>query len=137
MAATLTSAACLIFAVGVAIVGGKGLPATALWGGLVIFTLLSGVCGWMLIRLLRNVRANNGKTTMPEWFIQVFGVVFLVGICIIAIADGIPWFFTEALGVVIAMIGIHRLVRVPTADDCKDENKEGKEGNEGDRIPQA
>jgi hypothetical protein len=32
----------------------------------------------MLVRVLRNVRARNGRTTMPVWFIQAFGAMLLV-----------------------------------------------------------
>jgi hypothetical protein len=126
MAATLTSAACFAVAAGVAIVGAKGVPTAALWGCLVVFGVLSGVCGWILIRLLRNARAENGRTTMPEWFIQIFGVILFVAICRVAIAEGRPLLFAEALGVALSMIGIRGLLRVPNGDDHEDENGEGK-----------
>lgn len=113
MAATLTSILCLALAVGVAIIGGKELPATALWGCLAIFTFFSLASGWMLIRLLRNVRARNGRTTMPEWFIQAFGVVLLAAICVVAFTERRPLLLGEAMGVAVAMMGIRSLLRAP------------------------
>jgi hypothetical protein len=53
---------------------------------------------------------------MPVLFIQLFGVVFLVGICVAAVANGKPLLFGQAFGVALAMIGIRRLLRQSTSD---------------------
>ena len=111
MVAALTSFACLAILVGVAIVGPAGLPVFALWGSVAIFTPLSFASGWMLVRLLRNVRANNGRTMMPEWFIQGFGILLLASICVIAFTERSPLLLCETVGVAIAMIGIRRALR--------------------------
>jgi hypothetical protein len=116
MAATFASVACLAIVIGVAIVGGKGVPASALWGCLVVFTLFSLATSWMLVRLLRNARARNGKTTMPEWFIQAFGVLMLAAIGLVAVTQRNPLFFCEACGVALAMVGIRSLLRAPSKD---------------------
>lgn len=117
LAGAIVSAACFLLAVGVAIVGVDDMPISPLYGCIAIFGLLTSVCGWMLIRLLRRQRAANGRTVMPEWFIQLAGIVFLIGICAIAILRGIPWLFGEALGVAVAMIGIRVLLRQSLPDE--------------------
>ncbi|MEM7558628.1 MAG: hypothetical protein AAF394_05865 [Planctomycetota bacterium] len=111
LAGTIVSAACFLLAVGVAIVGVDDMRTSPLYGCIAIFGLLTAVCGWMLIRMLRRQRAANGRTVMPEWFIQLAGIVFLIGICVIAVLGRIPWLFSEALGVALAMIGIRVLLR--------------------------
>ncbi len=109
--AAAASSACFLLSVGVAIVGPDNLPIGPLCGCLAVFGLLSITSGWILIRLLRRQRANNGKTVMPEWFIQFFGGVFLLAICITAVANNEPWLFGEAIGVAVAMIGIRVMLR--------------------------
>lgn len=109
--AATASSACFLLAVGVAIVGPDNVPIGPLCGCLVIFGLLSITSGWILIRLLRRHRANNGKTVMPERFIQLFGVAFLIAICIAAVANEKPWLIGEAVSVAMAMIGIRVLLR--------------------------
>jgi|GEM_PF-5612585 len=48
---------------------------------------------------------------MPEWFIQMFGIVFLAGICGTAIFNRQWWLMAEAAGVAFAMIGVRSLLR--------------------------
>jgi len=111
LVATIVSTACFLLVVGIAILGIDDVPAGPLYSCMAIFGVLTVVCGWMLIRLLRRHRASNGRTVMPEWFIQLFGVVFFVGICVTAIFKGQWWLFSEALGVAFAMIGVRTLLR--------------------------
>lgn len=110
---TFVSAACFLLAVGVAIVGIADAPVGPLLGCIAILGSLTGICSCVLIRLLRRQRAANGRTVMPEWFIQVFGLAFLIGICVIAIVDGVPWLWGETVGVAFAMIGIGVYVHRP------------------------
>lgn len=114
--ATLVSASCFFLAVALAIVGPKDVPAGPLLCSIAIFGLLTFVSGWFLIRLLLHLKANNQKTVMPETFIQLFGVVFLIGICVTAISDGIWWLFGEGVAIAGAMIGIRRLLRESSQD---------------------
>ncbi|XZE19626.1 hypothetical protein SH449x_004952 [Pirellulaceae bacterium SH449] len=112
--ATVISAALLFLVIGVAIVAPdrKLLGATIVC--VVIFGLLMLASGWIFIRLARDAKSVNGQTTMPEWFIQVCGAVFFVGLCFTAFFGGNLWLLPEALGVALAMIGIRRLIhRVP------------------------
>lgn len=111
LVATLVSAACLLLVIGAAIVGIIDVSSGPFLGCVAIFGPLTTVCGWMLIRMLRRRRASNGRTVMPDRFIQLFGFVFLIGICATAILNGRLWLFGEALGVALAMIGVRKLLR--------------------------
>lgn len=86
------------------------VPVGPLLGCLVVFGTLTLACGWISIRLIRKHRAANGRTVMPEWFIQAFGFVFLIGICFTALMNGRMWLFGEAVGVAFAMIGVRSLL---------------------------
>ncbi len=108
---TMVSAACMLIVIGVAIAGIIDASAGAFYGCIAIFGTVSVLCGWMLVRLLRNQRAANRRTVMPEWFIQIFGLLFLIGLCTTAILTGRLWFFGEAVGVAFAMIGIRSFLR--------------------------
>jgi hypothetical protein len=111
MSALIVSLTFLVFLVGVAIVDHKGMPVAAFFGSLVIFTLISSSSAWMLARVLLNIRAHNGSTTMPVWFIQVFGLILFAGICVVAVKERHPLLFAECAGVAFAMLGIRRLLK--------------------------
>ena len=113
MVAAFLSSTCLAVCVGIAIIRPRGLPMSALFGSLTIFALFSWASVWMLVRVLRDSRAANARTTMPEWFIQVFGALLLVGIIISAFAARRPLLLAEGLGVAVAMLGIRRLLNAP------------------------
>ena len=86
---------------------------SALFGSLAIFGLFSWASVWMLVRVLRDARAANARTTMPEWFIQVFGALVLVGVLIAAFTAQRPLLLAEGVGVSLAMLGIRRLHNAP------------------------
>ncbi len=109
-ASTLVCSAFFLVSVAIAIVAFDKAPLGPLLGCLGIFGTLTVACGWISIRLLRKHRAANGQTVMPEWFIQGFGVVFLIGICCTAMINGRMWLFGEAVGVAFAMIGVRQLL---------------------------
>jgi hypothetical protein len=113
MAAAFVSSTCLAICVGAAIIRPKGLPNSALFGSLAIFGFFAWASVWMLIRVLRDARAANARTTMPEWFIQVFGAFMLVGVVISALTAKQPLLLVEGLGVAVAMLGIRRLLNAP------------------------
>jgi len=108
---TLLMAACALANIVFLCIGGHQHPIKwVLWGtALAIVVVL--VCGWMLIRLVRDVRADNGKTVMPEWFIQGFGVFWLLFLLLVAFTDLQPWRLVEVMSIAIAMIGIRGLLR--------------------------
>jgi hypothetical protein len=119
MAAAFASSGCLAVCVAAAIIRPKGLPVSALVGSLAIFALFSWASVWMLIRVLRDARAANARTTMPEWFIQVFGAFVLVGLFIVAFTARQPLLLVEGLGVALAMLGIRRLLNAPDNEATK------------------
>ena len=111
MLGTIVSAFCLLLMLAFAMFGDDDGPAGPLYLCLAIFGTTTIVCGWILIRLLRRRRASNGRTVMPLWFIQVFGVLFLTGLCATAFFNGHRWLAAEAVGAALAMIGIRSLLR--------------------------
>ena len=119
VAAALVCAACFLIVVGIAIVAIDKAPFGPLMGCIGIFGLLTCVSGWISIRLLRKQRTANGRTVMPEWFIQIFGIVFLIGICMAAVINGQMWLLGEGVGIAIAMIGIRSLLRRPISIQAK------------------
>lgn len=120
MAASLVSCTCLAACVGVALLRIKGVPVGALWGSLAVFAVLSGASVWMLIRMLRGVRAQNGRTVMPLWFIQGFGVLVICGVVFAAVKERNLLLLVEGLGVALAMLGIRRMLKAPVtqSDDA-------------------
>jgi hypothetical protein len=116
MGGMFISVLCLTLVVGAVIVGPKGMPVAAVCGCLAIFGLLSFASAWMLVRTLRDVRAGNGTTTMPEWFIQAFGVLLFIGLCVGAVSEGRPFLFAEGVGVALSMLGIRKLIAASRVD---------------------
>jgi hypothetical protein len=125
---TLVCFACFLLSVSIAIIAIDKAPIGPLLGCLVIFGTLTLVCGWISIRLLRKYRAANGRTVMPEWFIQGFGFVFLSGICLTALMNGRMWLFGEAVGVVFAMIGVRYLLKQGRSDNGAANNPMDRSG---------
>jgi hypothetical protein len=75
-----------------------------------IFGVLTFGSSFILLRLLSGEKAANGRTLLPEWFIQGFGVLFIAAVC------GTAWMghwmlVGGCLSVGLAMIGIRRLIR--------------------------
>ncbi|MFM7739287.1 MAG: hypothetical protein ACKO9H_07785, partial [Planctomycetota bacterium] len=113
---TLVCCACFLLSVAIVIIGIDKALIGPLIGCLGIFGTLALACGWISIRLIRKHHAANGRSVIPEWFIQVFGFVFLIGICLTALMNGRMWLFGEAAGVALAMIGVRRLFNQGHAD---------------------
>jgi H+/Cl- antiporter ClcA len=55
-----------------------------LWIGAAIVGLIGVAAGFIAWRLLRGHAAGNGVTVLPASFIQLFGVLLLVGLCFVA-----------------------------------------------------
>ena len=112
--AMLVCAACFSLAVSIAILHAPGkvdAPLGPLTGCILIFGFLTFATAWMAIRLLRKERASNGQTVMPELFIQIFGMLFLIGIVAAAIVNKNIWLAGQGVGIAFAMIGIRSLIR--------------------------
>lgn len=109
-AATLVCCSIFLLVVAFAIVAFDTAPRGPLIGCIFLFGVLSLASGWLAIRLIRRERSANGRTMMPEWFIQVFGAVFALGICTSALFSGRWWLFGEGLGVALTMLGVRRIL---------------------------
>ena len=125
---TLVCCACFLVSVAIAIIAIDKAPIGPLLGCLGIFGALTLTCGWISIRLIRKHRAANGRTVMPEWFIQAFGFVFLIGICLTALVNGRMWLFGEAVGVAFAMIGVRHLLNQEMLNDGAANNPMDRRG---------
>jgi hypothetical protein len=55
-----------------------------LWIGAAIIGALGIAAGFIAWRLVRRQAAANGVTVLPTWFIQLFGIFFLIGLCFVA-----------------------------------------------------
>ena len=112
--ATLVCAAGLVFAIATAILllpNEPDAPVGTIIGCNLVFGFLFIATGWMAIRLIRQERAANGVTVMPESFIQIFGFVFLFSIVAVAVINRNIWLIGEGVGIALAMIGIRSLIR--------------------------
>jgi hypothetical protein len=80
------------------------------WSLIIFFGLLGSATAAIGYRLARGVVSENRITTMPVWFIQGFGVLFLVGSALIGF-DTHEWITAfEASCIGFAMILISREV---------------------------
>jgi len=75
---------------------------------LLIMALLCYFTVFLAWRLWSGSQSKNGITAMPTWFIQMFGVCFLVGSAIVAITGGSKITFVENLCIASAMIYVGR-----------------------------
>ena len=76
-------------------------------GGVVI-AVLGAAAAFIAWRLVRQHLAANGVTVMPTWFIQLFGILFLVGLCFVSYYRGSVLFMAEGVVVCLAMIFVGR-----------------------------
>lgn len=103
-----------VLVVGVALVlvpNDPQAPIGSILGSMAIFGGLAFATTWMVIRLIRRERSQNGITMMPEWFIQVFGILLLLGIVVSAVLLRNIWLVGEGVAAAIAMITIRSMVR--------------------------
>jgi hypothetical protein len=80
-------------------------------GSLLVSGTFAGISLWMLSRLLRRTRSRNGITTMPLWFIELWGVVLACVLLIEAIVDRSLWMLAGSISLVGAMLFVRRSVR--------------------------
>ena len=78
-----------------------GLGLAAGLGSIGLLTFLSAYVSW---RLWRGALSSNGVTYMPTWFIQMFGVLFLVGIACSAFQQPNYLFLAESVSIAFSMI---------------------------------
>lgn len=79
-----------------------------LWVGAVVVTALGFASGYIALRLLFGQISTNGSTLLSNWFIQIFGIAFLCGICLAALHGNHPELLIEGPSIAIAMIFIGR-----------------------------
>ena len=84
--------------------------AKPLWIAVGIVGLIGVASAFITWRLVRQHRAANGITTMPLWFIRLFGVLFLMGIIFVGYAKGFKSFLIEGMFVAEAMIFVDRRI---------------------------
>src|SRR5437016_2674852 len=79
-----------------------------LWVGAAIVGFIGIAAAFIAWRLIRRHAAANGVTVMPTWFIQLFGVFVLGGLCFVAYHQGSLLFMTEGVFICSAMILVGR-----------------------------
>lgn len=80
------------------------------WIGALVLTGIGVAAGFIAWRVLRSRTAANGVTVLPVWFIQLFGVIFLVGLILVAYHRGSVVFAIEGVIVAFAMIFVGRYI---------------------------
>lgn len=108
------SSACLLLIIGVLFVVHDNVPWGSVVGSITVFGFLSFTLGWISIRLIHQQRAANRQTLMPIWFIQIFGMFFLIGTITTAVVTGKFWLLGQSVGIAIVMIGVRSLLRQET-----------------------
>lgn len=81
-----------------------------LWAGAAVVGLIGGAAAFIAWRLIQRHAAANGFTVMPTWFIQLFGVLLLIGNCLVAYHRGSVLFAVEGVFTCLAMIFVGRLI---------------------------
>lgn len=79
-----------------------------LWMGGAVVGVIGVAAAFIAWRLVRRHAAANGITVMPTWFIQLFGVLLLFGLCIVAYHRGTALFMVEGVVVCLAMLFVGR-----------------------------
>jgi hypothetical protein len=79
-----------------------------LFVALSIMAFLGSYTSYLAWRLWRGSVSRNGVTTMPTWFIQIFGVWFLVGAIAVAATGGSKEFLGETIAIGLAMLFVGR-----------------------------
>ena len=79
-----------------------------LWIAAAVVAVIGLSAAFIAWRLVRRHAAANGVTVMPIWFIQLFGVLLLVGLCFVAYHRGNVLFMVEGVSLCLAMILVGR-----------------------------
>jgi hypothetical protein len=75
---------------------------------LLIMAFLGSYTSYLAWKLWHGSVSRNGVTTMPTWFIQIFGVWFLAGAIAVAAAGGSKEFLGETIAIGLAMLFVGR-----------------------------
>ncbi|MDR3459154.1 MAG: hypothetical protein P4N60_17125 [Verrucomicrobiae bacterium] len=75
---------------------------------LFIMGLLAFFTSFLAWRLWRGNLSTNGVTTMPSWFIQLFGSFLLVGVIFVGFTGGGIISLIEGISIALAMILVSR-----------------------------
>ena len=109
---TLTSVICLLLSImlwtGMIHRHSVHYNSKPLWIGAVIIGAIGVAAAFIAWRLVRRHSASNGITVMPAWFIQIFGVFLMIGLCLVAYFQGLSIFMIEGAFVCVAMIFVGR-----------------------------
>lgn len=81
-----------------------------LWMGGAVVGVIGIAAGFIAWRLVRRQAAANGVTVMPTWFIQLFGVLLLSGLCFVAYHQDSTLFLFEGVFICLAMIFVGRRI---------------------------
>ncbi len=81
-----------------------------LWLAGAVVGIIGGAAGFIAWRLVRRQAAANGVTLMPTWFIQLFGVLLLGGLCFVAYHQDSALFLFEGVFICLAMIFVGRRI---------------------------
>jgi len=79
-----------------------------LWMGAAVVGVIGIAAGSIAWRLVRRQVAANGVTVMPTWFIELFGVLLLGGLCLVAYHRDSMLFLYEGVSICLAMIFVGR-----------------------------
>ncbi len=78
--------------------------------GVIVLAMIGFATAYISWRLLRHHASANGVTVMPTWFIQLFGILFFVGLCLVAYQRRSAVLVLDGLFVALAMIFVGRNV---------------------------
>ena len=81
-----------------------------LWMAAVLVAFTGAAAAFVAWRLVRRHAVANGITVMPIWFIQLFGVLLLVGLCLVAYYRGTVLFLVEGVFASLAMIFVGQYI---------------------------
>jgi hypothetical protein len=81
-----------------------------LWMGAAAVGVIGVAGAFIAWRLVRRHAAANGVTAMPTWFIRLFGVLLLSGLCFVAYHRGSTLFMVEGVFVCLAMLFVGHLI---------------------------
>ena len=79
-----------------------------LWIGVASISVVGIFCAFIAWRLICRHTAANGITVLPTWFIQLFGVLLLIGLCFASYLNGNVLFLVEGISLCMAMILVSR-----------------------------
>ena len=114
VASTLASIVCLVlsFVLGTDMMRRQSLTYDdkPLWLALVLVGAVGVASAFIAWRLVGRRASANGVTDIPVWFIQLFGVLLLLGFCFVAYHRGTSVFMVEGAMVCLAMIFLSRRI---------------------------